>query len=130
MDELEDVVECVDHPNGLTLDIVSGANHVHMKQIKYVMTGMSDMGKALHTLSDAVEVCHPEITEDQLNEVNKMIDHLENDTSLELMYTFGEDILVNGMSIWHEIADARTQIDQKNWKQFGRNIGEIINLVF
>ena len=59
-----------------------------------------------------------------------MAEHLEKDTSIELMYKYGQEMLINGASIWHEIEDARTQLDDKNYKQFGRNVGEIMNLIF
>jgi len=74
------------------------------------MRGMHDVGEALHILIDAVEQCHPEVDPDTLENLRDMTDHMKSENKFELMYKFGEDMLVNGVSIWHEIGDARKQI--------------------
>ena len=46
------------------------------------------------------------------------------------MWHIGEDILVNGISIEHEIQDAITMYDGQNYEAFGEDIGAAMAMVF
>jgi len=93
------------------------------------MKGIGDLSDAMKVIAHAVDTCHPEMLREEIEMFHKMIDEMKKNR-VQLVYRIGSDIVVNGANIWHEIQDAQIQYANKNWKMFGRDMGEVLALVF
>jgi len=86
-----------------------------------VTMGIHDIGHAFSALSDSVSACH-------LEGLANILDKLANQLGLEPEIGWVEElihIVINGVSIEQEVADACGDFTGENWPAFGYNLAKL-----
>lgn len=111
------MTDCIYDPSSLMNDIGNAVGHFEENTYDGVVHGLGDLSMALGDIGRGMHHCHVDDMQDTMNLLMYMVKEFSNPVSI--VYHIGSDIIVNRVSIWHEIKAARKAFKEKNWKKFG-----------
>jgi len=87
---------------------------------------LKKIGEALESIPTAMTECKAGETE-----IKNLVDMIKNFKSpMSFAYHVGKDLLVNGVSIYHDIKGAINAYQAKEYEVFGYDIGHALSSIF
>ena len=119
---LTQVIPCIKDSLTIGEDLEHAIADIVKKDEKDVLKGLKEIGEAFVALPNAIKICMGDI-----HQVTKLVELLKSFKSpTSFAYHVGKDIIVNGAQIFDEIENAIKDFKAKNFKGFGKNIGEAL----
>jgi hypothetical protein len=91
-----------------------------------VVAGIKELGSLVGELKTALTDCKS-IGEDDWKKILNAVELMTHPISFA--YHVAKDILVNGIQIFHDVEDAKTNWDNQSYFNFGENVGDILEKI-
>lgn len=126
--EFKDIEHCIEDGEDIIKDVELAWSDFKAKDVKHVVDGLKIVGQALVKVKDAVSDCKG--IEGDFAKLAEMAAVFSNPESAVIH--IGKDIVIHGISIWHEVSAAVHAIDSnpRQYYDFGFNIGKAAAQVF
>ena len=126
-EDLNDYVQCIDDSEIIAADIEDAVVNFEKESISGVTKGLSDIADALTEITKAIGTCSQQKDIAQLKKLEAMLESFKDPKSFA--FHVGKDLLVNGVDIYHQIADAITNYRAGKYESFGEDVGDSLALV-
>ena len=119
------IIECATDVTHASEDAYAAIKDLKKGGVVNDVHGIVAIGKALYAAHGALKECHLIKDLEKLEKIAKIMSspaHFAAHTGL--------DIIVNGVSIWSELKEAKADFEGKKWEPFGHDLGYAAALVF
>ena len=119
--DLNDIKECIEDPQAVVADF--SAAFQDLKQFysfSHLRKAFAEIGAAIGQMKNTLTYC-PKIGAD-ISTLETMAKIFQNPEVLVIH--IGQEIIFNGMEIYHEVSEAVTDYEAKKYYDFGKFIGE------
>ena len=119
---LENIKSCLTDTEALYGDIDAAVIDFEKKTSAGVQDGLAKLGDATVQITKMLTACPGVVADwDKLASMASIFK-----SPMAFAYHVGQDILVNGVSIFHEIEAATVAWSAKNYEEFGKDVGEAL----
>jgi hypothetical protein len=124
---LENINGCIEDTEKFFKDVLSAVQDFETETASGMSAGIKKLGDAIMDVKDGIIQC--EGVEADVEALEKMVKVFSSPTTF--LWHVGEDLLVNGVSIFKEIDDSVKQFENANYFEFGEDVGEALaQLIF
>ena len=125
---LDSILTCVEDPKATIKSFEDAIKQFEKKDMASITMGFMDMAQAFKSLAKAVTDCDSDVTKREIEIFESMLKSFEDPKSLAIKA--GQNIVLNGVEIYHEISAAYTSYKVAEYENFGRDMGVAMALVF
>jgi len=118
--DFADLDQCIDDGEGIITDVENAVNHFKSKNINDIIAGLKDVGDILTKVEDALKSC--EAIEGDFEKLKQMAAYFSSPSGA--LIHIGKDIVVHGIDIYHEVTAAVKAMEEKQYYNFGYNVGK------
>lgn len=123
------ITDCIVDGDRAELQFARAIKAFEKKNFMGAERGIKLTGEAISELSTTIQECETtKADKTQFKRLEIMVKSWKHPR--KLIFHVGKDLLVNGVDIFSEIADAMVQYHKKNYMAFGSDLGEAIVKTF
>ena len=116
---------CINDVEGLTSEVEEAVADFKKASFSGVSAGIEKVGDIVGKIQGDIADC--KVSAEDAEKLAEMAKNFKSPWSFA--FHVGKDILLNGVDIYHEISDAVTKYDNKDYYGFGYNVGEALEEV-
>lgn len=121
-----DIASCITDAEDVAIDAEKAFNDFSDKSVSGVIQGLKDLGDMVNEIKVAMTDCE-QISDNDWSEITNAVDTMSN--PLKFAYHVGEEILINGVNIYHDIESAQSNWESQKYEAFGENVGDVLEKV-